>query len=413
LSRVLFLAESFHPVLGGGEQHLLRLSRRLAALGDGATVVTRRSETAWPAEETLDGVRVVRVPPPGPARSGKYRMLPAAFRAALRELRRHDLLVVRGTRVLGLPGLVAARLAGRPVVLQPEINGELSGEAYVWGTSLQGRTGERMVRAATRLRNRLLLDADACVAMSRRIACECGAAGLPAEKIALIPHGVDRARFRPADAPERSALRARLGLPGGGLLVVYAGRLLRGKGLEDLVEALARSATPSGHLLLVGSGAGQALSVEEALKAQVAALGLGPRVTFAGHVENVEDWLRASDVFVLPSRFEALGLALVEAAACGLACIGAETGGIVDVIADGRSGLLVPPGDVAALAAALERLARDASLREGLGQGAVLVVRERFDEDDALVRYRALFAELVARDALGARARPAAAGARP
>ncbi|HSD29230.1 MAG TPA: glycosyltransferase family 4 protein, partial [Vicinamibacteria bacterium] len=133
MTRVLFLAESFHPVLGGGETHVRRLGSALVAAGDAATVVTRRGERSWPAEEVLDGIRVVRVPPSGPARAGKFLMVPAAVRAVLREARRHDLLVVRGTRVLGVPGLLAARAAGLRVVMQPETNGELSGEAWTWG----------------------------------------------------------------------------------------------------------------------------------------------------------------------------------------------------------------------------------------------------------------------------------------
>ena len=124
MTRVLFLSESFHPVLGGGEQHILRLSRRLVEAGDSATVVTRQSEAEWPRIEDLDGVRVIRVPPAGPARAGKYAMVPSAFAAVARDA--FDVLVVRGTRVLALPGLGAARLKARPVVFQPEVNGELS-----------------------------------------------------------------------------------------------------------------------------------------------------------------------------------------------------------------------------------------------------------------------------------------------
>src|SRR6185503_1787746 len=148
LTRVLFLTESFHPTLGGGETHVRRLGAALVAAGDAATVVTRRADAAWPAEETLDGVRVLRVGAPGPARTGKYRMLPAAFRAARRELARHDVLVVRGTRVLGLPGLLAARTQRRPVVLQPEINGELSGEAFTWGKPWAAGLPGAVVRGA-------------------------------------------------------------------------------------------------------------------------------------------------------------------------------------------------------------------------------------------------------------------------
>ena len=106
-------------------------------------MVTRRGEAAWPAEDTLEGMRIVRVAPSGPGRAGKYRMVPHAL-AALHRLRAaYDVLVVRGTRVLGLPGVVAARAAGKRVILQPEVNGEMSGEVYTWGQPFAGTPLDR------------------------------------------------------------------------------------------------------------------------------------------------------------------------------------------------------------------------------------------------------------------------------
>ena len=398
MSRVLFLTESFHPVLGGGEGHIRSLGSRLAASGTPATVVTRRGDAAWPAEEAIDGIRVRRVPPGGPARVGKYLMVPAALAALFRGRGGFDVLVVRGTRVLGLPGLVAGRALGKAVVLQPEVNGEMTGEAYTWGTRHAGGALDRAVRLGTAARNRWMRDADAFVAMSRQIQREFLSAGAPPHRVALIPHGVDTARFRPAAPGERRALRARLALPDG-LLVAWSGRLLRGKGLEILVEAFARVAgsEPRAHLLLLGSGAGQALSIEDDLRRRVAASGLGPRVTFAGRVEDVESWLRASDVFAFPSEFEGLGISLVEAAACGLPAVGSRTGGIVDVIDGGRSGLLFPPGDAAALAAALGGLLADPGRRAAMGEAARRLALRRFDAEDNLDRYRALFGEVTPR----------------
>jgi glycosyltransferase involved in cell wall biosynthesis len=399
LIRVLFLAESFHPVLGGGEGHVRELGRRLVAGGSAVTVVTRRGEASWPAEEWLDGMRVVRVPPSGPGRRGKFAMTPAAMAALWRERDAYDVLVVRGTRVLGLPGLVAGRLSGRPVVLQPEINGEMSGEVYTWGTRLAKRPWRHGVAAAVAARNLLLRDADAFVAMSRKIRDEFLAAGVAPERVAHLPHGVDTDRFRPGTPAERKALRERLGLPPSGPIVTYTGRLLKGKGLETLVDAFAGVASrhPAAHLLVVGSGADQALSIEESLRESVRRLGLAERTTFAGRVDTVEDYLRASDVFAFPSEFEALGLSLIEAAACGLPAVGSRTGGIVDVIEDGASGLLVEPGDARALAEALDRLLGDAGLRAELGARGHAIARARFDLEDSVQRYRALFREVSSR----------------
>ncbi len=403
MRRILFLSESFHPVLGGGETHIRRLGAALVAAGDEVTVVTRRSQRSWPARERLaDGIRVVRVAPSGPARVGKFLMVPFALRAVAREAARHEVLVVRGTRVLGLPGLLAGRLFGLATVLQPEINGELDGTAFTWGKPWAAGLAGRLVRRCAALRNPWLRDADRFVAMSRRIRDEVLAVGVDPARVGLIPHGVDTTLFRPAGGDERSALRSSLGLSNG-VVAVYTGRLLRGKGLELLLESFreAAEACPDLQLALVGSGEGQALSIEEELHQRVADLALGGRVRLAGRSERVFDWLRAADLFVFPSLYEALGISLVEAAACGLPAIGSRTGGIVDVIEDGGSGLLVPPGDGRALTQALRALASDAVLRRAMGERARALALARFDERDALVRYRALFAEISPRRSPG------------
>jgi glycosyltransferase involved in cell wall biosynthesis len=406
LARVLFLTESFHPVLGGGERHIRELAARLAARGLETTVLTRRTDASWPAAESLDGIRVLRIGPSGAGRSGKYRMVPGALAALARERASHDVIVVRGTRVLGLPGLLAARRHAKAVVLQPELNGEMSGEVFTWGTPFARPPYAPVVRAVAAARNRLLQDADAFVAMSRAIEAELLAAGAAREKVAYMPHGVDTARFRPADASERDALRRRLELPAGHPIVVYTGRLLRGKGLETLIDAFAALTEPA-QLVLVGAGGDQSLSVEAGLRDRVRAAGCAARVTFTGRVEAVEDFLRAADVFAFPSVFEALGLSLIEAAACGLPAVGSRTGGIVDVIEDGASGLLVPPGETGALREALASLLREPARRVAMGARAREIARARFDLEDSVRVYHALFAEVARRRGAGPAGRAA------
>jgi glycosyltransferase involved in cell wall biosynthesis len=396
LNRILFLTESFYPVLGGGEQHIRELGRRLVDAGCEVTVVTRQGAPDWPDIEVLDGIRVRRVAPQGAGRKGKYLMLLPAMWGLVKERSRYDVLVVRGTRVLGLPGVLMARLLRKSIVLQAEVNGEFSGEIYTWGTRAARGIVDRMLRVLTRFRNLWLLDADAFVAMSHQIQGECLAAGVPRHKLERIPHGVDTQRFRPADTHERRALRERLGLPIAGELIVYAGRLLRGKGLDNLLEAFAavRPEFPTAGVVFVGSGDGQSLSIEAELRAQAA--GFHGAVIFTGRVDDVASHLRAADIAVLPSVFEALGLGVVEAAACGVPAIGSRTGGIVDVIVDGETGLLSEPGGAASLAAALRLLLADPALRARLGARARERALARFDVRDSVDRYRCLFGELVA-----------------
>jgi glycosyltransferase involved in cell wall biosynthesis len=248
---------------------------------------------------------------------------------------------------------------------------------------------------AVAARNRLLRDADAFVAMSRLIHDEIVAAGIAPEKVRHIPHGVDTERFRPATPAERAELRLRFGLPAEGRIVAFTGRLLRGKGLETLLEAFA-SQEQRAHLLIVGSGDGQMLSVEDVVRERITRPDLVGRVTMTGRVDNVEDYLRAADVFAFPSEFEGLGLSLIEAQACGLACVGSRTGGIVDVIEEGVTGLLVNPGHATDLAATLGVLLSDEERRAALGAAARKRARYQFDVKESVDRYRALFHEISA-----------------
>jgi glycosyltransferase involved in cell wall biosynthesis len=396
MTRLLFVAESFHPVLGGGERHVQDLSAALVASGLTAAVLTRRSERAWPSSETLNGVRILRVGPSGSGRFGKYAMVPNVLAAMWRERRAYDVVNVCGTRVLGLPVLLAGQVLGKPVVLQADMTGELTGEIYVWGTALHNRFVLRLLSPLMAVRNAFFRRAAAFVAISRLIEDECLAAGLRRERVVCIQHAADTVRFRPAASGEARALRARLGLPLDGVLAVFTGRLLKGKGLEILIEALARLAAdhPNAHLVIVGSGRGQVLSVEDALRGDVAERGLASRVTFTGRVNNVEEYLRACDLFAFPSLYEGLPHSPLEAAAAGLPAVASRTGGIPDVVVHGQTGLLVEPGDVDGVTAALRTLLADTELRERFGRAAREVALARFSLAAVSARYQELFERL-------------------
>ena len=359
-------------------------------------VLTRRTRRGWAREELLGDVAVLRVGPSGAGRLFKYAMVPAVAAGLLRERRRYDVIVVRGGRILALPALAVGHALRKAVVLQAEVSGEISGEIYTWGTRLHRSPVRQVVAALARVRNRLLRRADAFVAVASHIAREYVRGGLPASRIELIPHGVDTARFRPADPGEKRLLRDRLGLPQGSPLVVFTGRLVRGKGVDVLIQAFAGLVDPRWRLLLVGSGDGQPLSVEAELRVQADTPALLGRVIFTGRVDNVADYLRASDVFAFPSYFEAMPLSVLEAAASGLPCVTTAVGGIVDVIVDGVSGRLVPPGDPAALASAIHALLTDPTGAAALGRQARALVVDRFDRDKGFERYLELFTRLAA-----------------
>ncbi len=392
--RVLLMAETYHPVLGGGEKHTRSLAAGLVRRGFEVDVITRRSSEDLAATEVDQGVTIHRVGAPGKGRGRKFGMIPAAWRAARELTPRSDVLMNGGTRVLALPARLAVAGTRCALVLRPELNGELDGSLALWGRD--SRDLDRgLVYLLARFRNLLLRRTGAVVAISEAIAREALASGFPKRKVHLIPHGIDMSEYAPVSAEEKASRRRELGLPGDKLLVVYTGRLIQGKGLETLFTAMRSLADLSAvHLVLVGSGAGQVISIEEKLRE---AAGEGPlrgRVTFTGRVDNVAAFLQASDIFAFPTLDEALGMAAVEAQACGLPAVASRTGGVPDIIEDGVTGILVAPGDPDALARGLRALVENAELRGRYAEAARRRTQERFAIDTTISRYADLFRRL-------------------
>jgi glycosyltransferase involved in cell wall biosynthesis len=177
--------------------------------------------------------------------------------------------------------------------------------------------------------------------------------------------------------------------------VLFLGRLGQRKGTMDLLQAFSCVADefPDARLVLAGDGA-----IEEA-SAQAARLGLGGRVSCPGWVTGARKsaLLQHATVYVLPSYDEGLPISVLEAMAHGLPVLTTPVGGIPEAITDGANGLLVPPGDVPALAAALRRLLGDASLCAALGRAARKTVMDRFEANLVVAQVHALHDELSGR----------------
>jgi glycosyltransferase involved in cell wall biosynthesis len=188
----------------------------------------------------------------------------------------------------------------------------------------------------------------------------------------------------------RERARAEIGLDAGSRVVGVSARLTEQKGHRFLLEALASPMLADVHLVVMGDG-----PLREELSAMARGLGIASRVTFLGVRRDVGDLMAALDVFVMPSLWEGLPLALVLAMGAGLPVVATTVAGIPEVVTDGETGWLVPPGDSAALARALAAVLGDRARATSVGAAAKQWVRPRFGVDEYVAAVAALYDRLL------------------
>ena len=216
--------------------------------------------------------------------------------------------------------------------------------------------------------------------------------GIDPDKIEVLYHGIDLSQYV---APlETAQAKARLDLPADARTVGVVASLIPRKGHRFLLEALKNMEATTGpiHALFAGEGA-----LEAELRGQVMEMGMGERVHFLGFRRDVPEIVCAMDAFVLPSLKEGLSIAVMEAMALEKPVVCSEIAGLPEVVRDGQTGFLVPPGDSAALQTALEKLFGDEDLRQQLGHNARHFLEEHFEQNACLDAMEAYFRRIVAR----------------
>jgi teichuronic acid biosynthesis glycosyltransferase TuaC len=262
----------------------------------------------------------------------------------------------------GFAAVIAARLLGVPCVVKLH-GSDINVMAKLPGPRRQ--TAWALSRAAR------------VVAVSRALADEVAALGVPRERVVVVLNGVDPELFRPRD---RAAARSELGLPAGPM-ALYVGNLKPEKGVADLVKAWHRVAreVPDARLAIVGGGPERG-ALEAALPPRAALYGPQP-------LAAIPTWLAACDVLVLPSHIEGTPNVVLEALACGRRVVATAVGGVPDLITSDVLGALVPARDPAALAQALTR-----ALRTPYTPGAVAELGARGGWDASAAALHAVLA---------------------
>jgi glycogen synthase len=368
--RVMVLSWEYPPVVVGGlGRHVHALCEAMAAAGHEVTVVSRHAPGAA-YDEVVRGVRVVRVPEDPPLFDLEQSLLSwtmafnhALTRAALavadqtgpEVVHAHDWLVAHAATTLkhhlGVPlvATVHATEAGRH---QGWLPGALNRSIHTveWWLTYEAR---RVVTCSEYMRWEVTRLFD-----------------LPPDKVTPIPNGTDPA---PVDHDRAAAMRAQYG--GEGPLLLFAGRLVYEKGLQDVLRAMPRLRRrhPGLRLLVAGEG-----PQGDDLRAQAKALRLGRSVQWLGFVEpdRLAALTAAADCALVPSIYEPFGMVALEAAAAGTPLVVADTGGLREFVRHGATGLRFASGDVAGLADAVSLLLRDEVLGRRLARAGRTALAE-------------------------------------
>lgn len=251
------------------------------------------------------------------------------------------------------------------------------------GSSLQLRRRsaiQQLVRAAA-----LRVGMNACsavVGVSRYMVGRISSGRPRHQPVVCIPNGVDLERFSPRNGVEQ----------GKDMVVGCAARLVEGKGVEDVLEALADPRLGAARLRIAGDG-----EQLQALRARARSLGVDSRTEFLGAVVDMPSFWRSTDLAVAPSRevVESFGMSAVEAMACGKPVVATENGGLAEVVADGETGRIVPRGDVPALVSAIGDYLEDGERRAAHGLAGRRRCELKYSIDHTAARYLALCSDLV------------------
>ncbi|MBM3476602.1 MAG: glycosyltransferase family 4 protein [Armatimonadetes bacterium] len=379
------IAYADHAVdIGGAEKSLTDLIARLDCSRYEPTLLCA-ADAKWLEGARLEGVTIERVFGAGGVLDRKRDDLAPGLLSNARTVRQAMPLVFRLWRTIRRLGPDIVHTNTLKTHLLAGAAARFAGRRLIWHLRdilEEGNARKLLLRAARRLRPKV-------IAISEAVRRSLGGAEVD---VVVVYNGTDLSAFRPS--PRREALRAALGLQPEEVAISIVGRLTPWKGHRELLRAFAEVVReePRTRLLVVGEVAFWEDTYETELRNLAEELGIASLVQWLGFRSDVPDILAATDIFALPSIDEPFGRAVVEAMAVQLPVIGTRSGGVPEIVVEGKTGLLVPPGDQRELAAALVRLARDAELRRSMGQAGRARATDLFDVNRTAQRVQEVYA---------------------
>jgi glycosyltransferase involved in cell wall biosynthesis len=368
-----YLPESF----GGAEQQTGRLARAMAHRGAAVTLLAPRLSRRTPAREREGPVVVQRfhlraAPNLGGRHLDAFLWWCACICAWLwRHRRTYDVIYVVHSRLHAFPPVIAGKWLGKPVVVKPGRGGEAHFDLSV--VRRKRLLGSFFARCIAR-------NTTAWVANSREIAADLSRWGVPRERVHAIPNGID--------VPEDFRRQPRNGV----VHFLSMGRLDTEKAVDQTIRAFAAlSADTPAQLTILGDG-----PCRQELEALSRRLGQDRRIAFPGAVADVTPYLREADIYLSTSVSEGMSNALLEAMSHGVMPVVSRVSGADDLVEEGVSGFLIPPGDERALATRLEEsLSMTMERRRTTGEAARAAIRARFLLEKVAERHLTLYRELI------------------
>lgn len=363
-------------IVGGSQTHLLQVMRFLDRDKFAPTFYCLGGDGPLIENVKAAGVEVLS---PGAGKGyrglglvGRVREVAASFRERRPQIVHNYLLRAN------LVGSVAARLAGVPIVLVSK-------------------------RGCHEMRGYELLTAKIGNALSDCVTANANAVrdfvhedeGCPLDKMRMIPSSIDVERFAPLGSGD---YKSRLGLPADSFVVGAVTRMRVRKGVEEFIRSIAevRNRNPAVHGLIVGE-----VEFDEYMGRIVDELGVRDHLTLLGRRSDMPEVLSAFDVFVLSSHDEGMSNAILEAMAMERPIVATDVGGTGEVVLDGESGFLVPPKEVAPLAAAIARVADNGERAAEMGRAGRRIVVEKFSAPAMVRQMEGLYLELARGKGLG------------
>jgi glycosyltransferase involved in cell wall biosynthesis len=369
---IIFIIRYFYPFIGGTEKQALALASHLVKKGMPVTIVTSRFEMSWPRSEYMEGLQIVRLCSPRIKVLGALIFL-ACLVGYLVKHRKHFSHI--HTFQIGYTASVSILLGyflKKPSLLKVASSG-WGGDILKAKKTLWGKLFLFMAKKASRI-----------IAVSSTVEQELIAAAVKPLKLSRISNGVDVQQFRPGE--DKSRLRKALDLPDK-KTIVYTGRLSIEKGVDFLVQSFSEMDSKRGYqLIIIGDGPEREHIAQLLDNAHV-----GKSILLLNSRDDVASYLQASDLFILPSRFEGLSNSLLEAMACALPVISTRVGGSTDIIEHGSNGLLVDVDNVEQVRSAITDVFDDSRRAARLGKGARKTIEEYHDVSTIAEKYMQLY----------------------